>query len=255
MAKFKLEILADTAAELADGVRDLQGVMGGMVAGELMTLNESGPFTTPEGVPTVHVDITPSAGVYTPPITTDDSGELDADGTAWDERIHASTKAKNADGRWRLRKGVDKELVKQVLATEPEVPAAPPVVPTPPEVTAPVPVVVAEQPVAPPVVPVAAAAPAAPEVPTPPPVPVAPPVAAAPVATVSPATLTTKVLEALKSLPTPPAPAPVVTSLLGKFGVGNIMQIPAERHAEYAAVCQAIVKDPGNWELILAGAM
>jgi hypothetical protein len=46
-----------------------------------------------------------------------------------------------------------------------------------------------------------------------------------------------------------------VTSLLGKFGVGNIMQIPVERHAEYAAVCQAIVKDPGNWELILAGAM
>lgn len=33
-------------------------------------------------------------------------GDHDANGLPWDERIHASTKAKNADGSWRYRKGV-----------------------------------------------------------------------------------------------------------------------------------------------------
>lgn len=33
-------------------------------------------------------------------------GDLDVHGLPWDARIHASTKAKNADGSWRYRKGV-----------------------------------------------------------------------------------------------------------------------------------------------------
>lgn len=40
--------------------------------------------------------------------------EFDSAGIPWDERIHASTKATNKDGSWRNKKGVDKELVKQV---------------------------------------------------------------------------------------------------------------------------------------------
>lgn len=58
--------------------------------------------------------------------------ELDKNGIPWDERIHAGTKRKNADGTWSLKKGVDKELAAQIIAeyqsaapTTTTVPAAP----------------------------------------------------------------------------------------------------------------------------------
>lgn len=64
--------------------------------------------------------------------------ELDKNGIPWDERIHAGTKRKNADGTWSLKKGVDKELAAQIIAeyqsAEPaalEKPSAP-VPPAPP---------------------------------------------------------------------------------------------------------------------------
>lgn len=34
-------------------------------------------------------------------------GEFDSQNMPWDERIHAGTKSKNADGRWKGKKGVD----------------------------------------------------------------------------------------------------------------------------------------------------
>ena len=70
--------------------------------------------------------------------------ELDKNGIPWDERIHAGTKRKNADGTWSLKKGVDKELAAQIIAeyqsaapaapSAPEKPSAPaaPSAPTPP---------------------------------------------------------------------------------------------------------------------------
>lgn len=67
--------------------------------------------------------------------------ELDKNGIPWDERIHAGTKRKNADGTWSLKKGVDKELAAQIIAeyqsAAPSAPAAPtapsaPVPPAPP---------------------------------------------------------------------------------------------------------------------------
>ena len=68
--------------------------------------------------------------------------ELDKNGIPWDERIHAGTKRKNADGTWSLKKGVDKELAAQIIAeyqsATPTAPAAPskpsaPVPPAPPK--------------------------------------------------------------------------------------------------------------------------
>ena len=70
--------------------------------------------------------------------------ELDKNGIPWDERIHAGTKRKNADGTWSLKKGVDKELAAQIIAEYQsagggvEAPAAPskpsaPVPPAPPK--------------------------------------------------------------------------------------------------------------------------
>lgn len=72
------------------------------------------------------------------PSTTAPTVELDKNGIPWDERIHAGTKRKNADGTWSLKKGVDKELVAQIIAeyqsAAPTAPAAPskPSAPTPP---------------------------------------------------------------------------------------------------------------------------
>ena len=56
--------------------------------------------------------------------------ELDKNGVPWDERIHAGTKRKNADGTWSLKKGVDKELAAQIIA---EYQSATPTAPLAPE--------------------------------------------------------------------------------------------------------------------------
>lgn len=98
-------------------------------------------------------------------VTVTTAVELDKNGIPWDERIHAGTKRKNADGTWSLKKGVDKELAAQIIAEYQSAPAAPatttvpaapakPGVPTPPA-----------PPAAPakPGVPAAPAAPAAPK--------------------------------------------------------------------------------------------
>lgn len=51
------------------------------------------------------------------PSTSAATGELDVKGLPWDERIHAGTKAKNADGSWRQRRGLnDPALVARVEA-------------------------------------------------------------------------------------------------------------------------------------------
>lgn len=81
-------------------------------------------------------------------LVTEPSVELDKNGIPWDERIHAGTKRKNADGTWSLKKGVDKELTAQIIAeyqsaaqsapattTAPTAPAAP-AAPTKPGVPA-----------------------------------------------------------------------------------------------------------------------
>jgi len=59
------------------------------------------------------------------------SAEVDVHGAIWDERIHASTRAKNQDGSWRTKRGVkptDIAVVAAANATaaQPGSPAAPP---------------------------------------------------------------------------------------------------------------------------------
>lgn len=43
-------------------------------------------------------------------------GQLDADKMPWDERIHASTRTMTQDQRWKKKRGVDTQYVKQVMA-------------------------------------------------------------------------------------------------------------------------------------------
>lgn len=67
-----------------------------------------------EEVPAVEID------TRTEPerLSDEQRGDLTADtnGLPWDVRIHSGTRAVNADGSWRLRRGVDPELVKTVEA-------------------------------------------------------------------------------------------------------------------------------------------
>lgn len=94
--------------------------------------------------------------------------ELDKNGIPWDERIHAGTKRKNADGTWSLKKGVDKDLVAQIIAeyrsAAPTAPAAPEKPSAPTATSAPVP----------PAPPAAPAKPGVPATPAKPGVPAAP---------------------------------------------------------------------------------
>lgn len=45
-----------------------------------------------------------------------DNERLDKSGLPWDERIHASTRTKNADGQWKRKRGIDEATVTQVEA-------------------------------------------------------------------------------------------------------------------------------------------
>ena len=107
--------------------------------------------------------------------------DLDAKGFPWDNRIHAGTKRKNADGSWMAKRGVDPALVATVEAELRQVMGAAPAplaqgvapAPTPVSVAAsttvpPAPTGAVPQPVAPPPapVPVAGAAPSMPAAPS-----------------------------------------------------------------------------------------
>lgn len=90
---------------------------------------------------------------------------LDSRGFPWDERIHAATKALNADKSWRYKRNVDKDLIPTVETELKGLQAlAAPIVPKPPVVPAPPTVTAAPTPPAPPITP--AAPPAAPAAPT-----------------------------------------------------------------------------------------
>ena len=74
--------------------------------------------------------------VVPPPPATPSTVVTDSTGLPWDERIHSGSKAKNNNGSWKKRKGVQEsevtKIAAQIRATLPPPPAAPPVAPTPP---------------------------------------------------------------------------------------------------------------------------
>ena len=82
--------------------------------------------------------ITTTPGVASSPTATLTTGvDLDAKGFPWDNRIHAGTKRKNADGSWTAKRGVDPALVAAVEAELRQVMGAPGVTPLAPT-TAPI---------------------------------------------------------------------------------------------------------------------
>lgn len=139
MAEFTLSIKTESTSELADIVAKLNGdsvtlATGGpvkqdiqRVVGEVVnsTVVQNAPTPVPQPEPQ---DDEPTND--TPPAT-------DKNGLPWDERIHAGTKALNADGTWKKRRGVDDATVAAVTAEltgaapQPEPTPAPQPDPTP----------------------------------------------------------------------------------------------------------------------------
>lgn len=146
MAEFTLSIKTESTSELADIVaklngdsvtlatggplkQDIQRVVGEVVSGTVVPVPQPEPEPQ-DGEPTN----------ATPPAT-------DKNGLPWDERIHAGTKALNADGTWKKRRGVDDATVAAVTAeltgaapqTEPTPAPAPQPEPEPTPAPAPAP--------------------------------------------------------------------------------------------------------------------
>lgn len=141
MAEFTLSIKTESTSELADIVAKLNGAHTAPADGIVKT-----PIEVPADGKTYQTDM--STGVTTPapvpqPEPQDDETTnaappaTDKNGLPWDERIHAGTKALNADGTWKKRRGVDDATVAAVTAEltgaapQPEPTPAPQPDPTP----------------------------------------------------------------------------------------------------------------------------
>lgn len=86
---------------------------------------DPGPFSESEMERVVEEKLSGSVKLAEEPVSTFDGEEFpqspvppthDVNGLPWDERIHSGTKALNADGTWRTKRGVDKALVASVEA-------------------------------------------------------------------------------------------------------------------------------------------
>lgn len=118
MAEFTLSIKTESTSELADIVAKLNGdqvvnTVDAKVNHEIVenALKRDGliaetPVPTPVPQPEPQDDEPTNDA---PPAT-------DKNGLPWDERIHAGTKALNADGTWKKRRGVDDATVAAVTA-------------------------------------------------------------------------------------------------------------------------------------------
>ena len=91
---------------------DLLSVFGGAVAKGLTPVGTAGNQQSfADAADEVAEEVAQSIGQET------DSTKLDKNGLPWDSRIHSDAKTFNADGTWKYRRGVDREvLVPQVEA-------------------------------------------------------------------------------------------------------------------------------------------
>lgn len=113
MAEFTLSIKTESTSELADIVAKLNGdtvvkVSNYSTEKVQLVVGENTP------APTVIPQPTPEPQDDEP--TNDTPPATDKNGLPWDERIHAGTKALNADGTWKKRRGVDDATVAAVTA-------------------------------------------------------------------------------------------------------------------------------------------
>lgn len=154
MAEFTLSIKTESTSELADIVAKLNGdsvtlATGGplkqdiqRVVGEVVNQTvvqdalKANTAPVPQPVPGPNVTVKGDVDVEVETVN-DAPPATDKNGLPWDERIHAGTKALNADGTWKKRRGVDDATVAAVTAEltgaapQPEPTPAPQPEPTP----------------------------------------------------------------------------------------------------------------------------
>lgn len=102
--------LEDQIEKLHQAIMDLRAVIERQVSGIAGTLQGAeAPLQRPEAQPQQAIaDVGAAAASALP--------DRDADGLPWDERIHSSSKARNADGRWKAKRGVPADVVERVRA-------------------------------------------------------------------------------------------------------------------------------------------
>lgn len=212
------------------------------------------PTLPPASIPPVPAPASAAPAPSAPATPTNpvNVADLDKNGLPWDERIHAGTKNKVADGTWKKKKGLnDAALVARVEAElRAAVAAAPAAPPAPAAPAAPVisPAVAAQNVAAVTAAAQAASAVAAPPVPAAPPMPMLQ-------AAVAPAVVSADTAPGLLAFLAPHMASKLITPerqavVLGEFGIANMpglmnpavaAQIPAirARFEQYIAYWQA----------------
>lgn len=99
--------------EVSKTIAAINDFFGGTTASAVASGSGAATPTTTAAQPTIVGDM--PAAESLPPAP--DFGDLDKDGLPWDERIHSSSKAKNADGTWRAKRGVDEKTMNNVKAS------------------------------------------------------------------------------------------------------------------------------------------
>lgn len=118
MAEFTLSIKTESTSELADIMAKLNGdsvtlATGGPLKQDIQrVVGEVVNSTVVQNVPTP----VPQPEPQDDEPTNDAPPATDKNGLPWDERIHAGTKALNADGTWKKRRGVDDATIAAVTA-------------------------------------------------------------------------------------------------------------------------------------------
>lgn len=113
------KLAAHPAADAPDDLDKLQNAIDNFVVADRMaqctTENEDGSVTAaiPPRSPIVPL-VDPKRYPTEAGLTVAPSDTLDANGLPWDDRIHSSSRARNADGSWRMKRGVQEHLVKEV---------------------------------------------------------------------------------------------------------------------------------------------
>lgn len=102
--------LEDQIEKLHQAIMDLRAVIERQVSGIAGVLQGAeAPFQRPEAQPQQAIADVGAAAASA-------LLDRDADGLPWDERIHSSSKARNADGRWKAKRGVPADVVERVRA-------------------------------------------------------------------------------------------------------------------------------------------
>lgn len=102
--------LEDQIEKLHQAIVDLRAVIERQVSDIAGTLQGAeSPHTPAPQRPTAAESLGAAKGAL-------ESPDRDADGLPWDERIHSSSKARNADGRWKAKRGVPADVVERVRA-------------------------------------------------------------------------------------------------------------------------------------------